>query len=261
MWLPAAGVDRLGAGARDAGRPSRPWRGPPPDRVLRSVGDPLRPSDSCSWSPSRSSWSPVRDRARPRHRTRARRRRTDRHPVPPNRRRPTSRPPRHRIRSTSYRAPESSPTLDGRTIGRPGCGRRLQPAPTENRDFFAAVAEAVDWTVYCPVLPMTAGSSTPGSTAWPVAAGWRSPTAARADARIDLREGVLVRHGRVRPDRERPRRGRLRRHDRDRCSTSADGRYAVVVDPGATPSWTLIATGLTEADVRSIAADLAPVEG
>ena len=39
------------------------------------------------------------------------------------------------------------------------------------------------------------------------------------------------------------------------------GRFAVVVDPGANPSWTLIAEGLAADDVRRVAADLALVEG
>ena len=40
-----------------------------------------------------------------------------------------------------------------------------------------------------------------------------------------------------------------------------DGRYAVVVDPGANPSWTLVTDGLAESDVRQLAADFALVEG
>ena len=39
------------------------------------------------------------------------------------------------------------------------------------------------------------------------------------------------------------------------------GRYEVVVDPGASPSWILLATGLSEVDARAIARELTLVEG
>ena len=155
-------------------------------------------------------------------------------------------------------APESSPPSTDEPSGDPGAAAACA-GTDQNREFFASVAEAVDWTVYCPVLDdgwfVDAGQYRLAGGGW-LEIAYRGP----GDARIDLREGVPC--------------------DTDGCLPTGNdlgaadfgdmagalldlggGRYAVVVDPGATPSWTLTATGLTEADVRTIAADLVPVEG
>ena len=129
----------------------------------------------------------------------------------------------------------------------------------ENRDFFAAVADAVSWPVYCPVLPdgwfVDAGQYRLAGGAW-VEVGFRGP----GGARLDLREGAICTGDDCAPEGT-----DLGAADfGDLSGTLRDlggGRYAVVVDPGASPSWSLVATGLSEADARSVAAELALVGG
>ena len=124
----------------------------------------------------------------------------------------------------------------------------------ENRDFFAAVADAVDWPVYCPVLAdrwfVDSGQYRLAGGGW-LEIAYRGPDGAR----IVLREGAYC--------------------DGDDCAPGGtdlgdaafgdlagvvrdvrDGRFAVLVDPAASLSWELVSSGLTEADVRTIAADL-----
>ncbi len=128
-----------------------------------------------------------------------------------------------------------------------------------NRDFFAAVAVAVSWPVYCPVLPdgwfVEAGQyRLAGGASMEVA--FRGP----GGARIDLREGAFCVSDDCAPEGT-----DLGAADfGDLAGTFRDlggGRYAVVVDPGASPSWVLVVTGLSEADARTVAADLTLVEG
>lgn len=129
----------------------------------------------------------------------------------------------------------------------------------ENRDFFAAVADAVDWPVYCPALAgrwfVDAGQYRLAGGGW-LEIAYRGPNGAR----VTIREGVYC--------------------DADDCSPDGtdlgeaafgdltgvvrdlgDGRFAIVVDPAASPSWELVASGLSEAEVRAIGADLTLVAG
>ncbi|MGK2852314.1 MAG: hypothetical protein ACSLFN_15590 [Candidatus Limnocylindrales bacterium] len=129
----------------------------------------------------------------------------------------------------------------------------------ENRDFFAAVADAVTWPVYCPVL---AGRWFVDSGQYRLAGGGWLEIAYRGPngARIALREGAYC--------------------GDDDCVSSGDdlgaadfgdqagtlldtggGGFAILVDPDGANAWELIATGLTEAEVRDIGADLTLVAG
>lgn len=129
----------------------------------------------------------------------------------------------------------------------------------ENRDFFASVADAVDWPVYCPALTgrwfVDAGQYRLAGGGW-LEISYRGPDGAR----ITLREGAYC--------------------DGDDCLSAGtdlgaadigdmpgalldigDGGYAVLVDPDGPNAWELIASGLSEDAVRAIAADLTLVEG
>ena len=128
----------------------------------------------------------------------------------------------------------------------------------ENRDFYLAVAEAVDWIVLCPVLPdgwfVESGTYRLAGGGW-LEIAYRGP----AGARIRLREGAFC------PDASGcvpsgaevadvpvgPLAGRL--------ITTDDGGWAVVVDRGAQRSWLLEGTGLDEEAFRSLAAGLVAV--
>lgn len=129
----------------------------------------------------------------------------------------------------------------------------------ENRDFFASVADAVEWPVYCPALTgrwfVDSGQYRLAGGGW-LEISYRGPDGAR----ITLREGAYC--------------------DGDDCLSAgtdlgaADigdlpgtlldvgaGGYAVLADPDGPNAWELIASGLSEDAVRAIAADLTLVDG
>jgi hypothetical protein len=129
-----------------------------------------------------------------------------------------------------------------------------------NRTFFAQVAAAVDWPVYCAVLP--ARWSVDSGQYRLAGGGWmRIAYEGPGGARFELSEGAFC-------------------DDADGCvpngpdaGTAAfgdmtgtlvigeDGRYAVVVDRGAELSWVAIGVGLDVEVVKDFAADLVRVEG
>ncbi len=128
-----------------------------------------------------------------------------------------------------------------------------------NRDFFASVATAVDWSVYCPVLP--SGWFVEGGQYRLAGGGWLDITYEGPDGQtLALRQGAPCDGAGCPPsgtDLGEAAYG-------DLAGTLLDlggGRYAVVVDPGANPSWTLVTEGLAADDVRRVAADLVLVEG
>jgi hypothetical protein len=126
-----------------------------------------------------------------------------------------------------------------------------------NRDFFASVASAVSWSVYCPVLP--AGWFVEGGQYRLAGGGWLEIAYEGPEGEsLALRQGAPCETADCVPSGT-----DLGPADYgDLAGTLLDlgnGRYAVVVDPGANPSWTLVTDGLAEADARQIAADLAAV--
>ncbi|MDO8484651.1 MAG: hypothetical protein Q7S35_06865 [Candidatus Limnocylindrales bacterium] len=136
----------------------------------------------------------------------------------------------------------------------PGSARACSGSD-QNRDFFASMAAAVDWTVYCPVLPdgwfVKDGQYRLAGGGW-MEIGYEGP----GDARIVLRQGAFCAAGDgcVPSGREV---GETTFGDRTGVLVAGDeGSWSVVVERGATPSWLLVVTGLDEASARTIAADL-----
>ena len=132
----------------------------------------------------------------------------------------------------------------------------------ENREFYAAVADAVSWPVYCPVLPdgwfVTAGQ-------YSLADGGRMEIAYRGPegAFIELRQGTVCEDGACASSGDDLGEAAFG----DRSGTLWQGRqrdragFSLLVDPETEPSWVLSASGLSESDVRAIAADLVVVGG
>jgi len=145
------------------------------------------------------------------------------------------------------------------TGGADGCS-----GSAENRDFFAAAAEAFTWDVYCAVLP----------DGWFLEAGtFRQADGGRLEvsykgpggARIEIAEGAWCTDGasacsprdhEIGPGRFGDREGTLVTLGPD----VADG-FAVYVDPGAAPSWAISGTGMDQASFEAIAAALHRVDG
>lgn len=125
----------------------------------------------------------------------------------------------------------------------------------ENRTFYSAVAVAVDWTVYCPVLPsgwfVEAGQ-------YRLAAGGRLAIAYRGPGgtRFSLDEGVWCTDGSgcVPAGTEL---GATAFGDRTgTLIATPEGDYAIIVDAGSTVSWLLTGDGLDEATIRTFGAAL-----
>jgi hypothetical protein len=130
----------------------------------------------------------------------------------------------------------------------------------ENRDFFASMAAAVNWTVYCPVLGdgwfVDDGRYRLAGGGW-LEIGYDGP----GDARLILRQGAFCSSsdGCVPPGAAT---GTTDFGDRNgTLIADDDGTWSVVVDRGANPSWLLVADGLGQAAVRTIASNLQPVPG
>jgi len=125
----------------------------------------------------------------------------------------------------------------------------------ENRDFFASMAAAVDWTVYCPVLPD--GWFVDDGRYRLAGGGWmRISYDGPGDATILLQQGAFCAEsgGCVPSGREV---GETAFGDRTGVLVAGDdGSWSTVVDRGATRSWLLIVSGLDEAAARTIAAEL-----
>lgn len=156
-------------------------------------------------------------------------------------------------------APAES-TPDGSSAG-PSTGTGSAGACTgsdENRDFFASMAAAVTWTVYCPVL--ADGWFVEDGTYRLADGGWMEISYdGPGDARIVLRQGGFcdTGDGCVPAGTDA---GEASLGDRTGTFVAvADGSWAIVVDRGAKPSWLLVVQGLPEAEARSIAANLQAV--
>ena len=124
---------------------------------------------------------------------------------------------------------------------------------SENRDFFAGVASAVDWPVYCPVLP---GGWFVDTGHFSLARGGRMEISYKgpSGARLELHEGSFCQDpGGCVPSGSDS--GTTAFGDRHGTLVLADdGRFAVVVDRGSSPSWLAIGSGLDrDAFVRFIA--------
>jgi len=126
---------------------------------------------------------------------------------------------------------------------------------TENRTFFSSVAASTDWMVYCPVLP--AGWFVEQGQ-YQLAGGGRLAMTYRgpSGARFTLDEGVWCTDGS----------GCMPAGSNigsaafgDRTGTliaTGSGSFAIIVDAGATVSWSLVGEGLDESTVRAFGAAL-----
>jgi hypothetical protein len=128
----------------------------------------------------------------------------------------------------------------------------------ENRDFYAAVTAAVDWTVYCPVLP---GGWFVDSGQYRLANGGRMEIGYHGPggAKLMLREGSFCTDadGCVPSGSDA---GSAAFGDMDGTLIAAsDGSWAVVVDQAQRPSWLIEGSGLDQAAFTKIAGALAVV--
>lgn len=150
--------------------------------------------------------------------------------------------------------PTATPTPAGPNAAAAACTGK-----PDTRDFFVAIAEAVQWNVYCAVLP----------AGWSVDAGiyhlanggdLKISYKTATGGHLELREGHWCTDS---PNACSP-------HDADLGPAplggesgelmSLNGGFVLYVDPGQNPSWTATATGIDEATMRQLCANLALVK-
>ena len=156
-------------------------------------------------------------------------------------------------------APTVPPSADASPPASGDVGAASCAGSAENRDFFAAAAEAFTWDVYCAVLP---GDWFLDSGSYRLADGgtlvvtYKGP----GGARIELQEGAFCTTGGsacsprdhdlgTAPFGDRP--GEL-----VSMGPAVSDGFAIYVDPGAAPSWAITGTGMDRAAFEAIAAAL-----
>ena len=163
---------------------------------------------------------------------------------------------------TSEPEPEESfPTEPPLITPAPGSGIPAA-ACSDNPDmqnFYAEVVGAMDWDVYCPVLP----------DGWHNEGGrWRSAGTGfleiayenRSGSRLELWEGSYCDQGNACVF-DGDDAGAVSFGDRaGTLLAGSDGSWAIVVDPGAPAAYTLIGRSIDEAAFRELAANMARVE-
>lgn len=131
------------------------------------------------------------------------------------------------------------------------------------KDFFTAIAEAVDWPVYCAVLPGGWAVDRGSGNTYSLANGGRVVIGyhTNAGAHLELREGHWCTDGA----------SACAPHDQDlgpislgdlqgEIMTLGSGAgYVVYVAPGQTPSWTITGSGMDEPTFRALFGALALV--
>lgn len=155
--------------------------------------------------------------------------------------------------------PSEAPTPGASDAGSPAIGLAFACSGTDaNRDFFEAVAVAVQWPVYCAVLP---GGWFVTSGEYRLASGGRLEIAYRGPggATFELREGAFcVTEGGCLPAGTEL--GDARYGDLTGTLVSADdGTWALGVDVGADISWLAAGAGMDEATFRSMTEGLSLV--
>ena len=157
--------------------------------------------------------------------------------------------------------PQPAPSEDPVATPTPGTGSLESCTGTdENREFFASVAAAVDWPVFCAVLPggwfVDSGQYRLASGGW-LTIAYRGP----GGTRLEIGEGAFCGEG----DGCVPAGtdvGAAAFGDLQGTLVAADdGRVAVVVDRGAARSWVAVASGLDVGTVRSLVARFVRVGG
>lgn len=138
----------------------------------------------------------------------------------------------------------------------PPAGTAACTGTEENQAFYAAVASAVDWSVYCPSLPR---GWLVQSGQYRLADGGRLQITYRGPngSWLMLQEGAFCPAGDCVPPGDD--RGEVPFGDRSGTLVRTADGFAVSVGAGERPSWLLLVNGQTEEAVRAIAADLVRV--
>ncbi len=127
----------------------------------------------------------------------------------------------------------------------------------DNREFFASIADVVDWPVYCPVLPsgwfVDSGQYRLAGGGW-LEIAYRGP----GGARLELLEGTACTDTTCLPAGDDLGGAAFGGLDGTMVRT-ADGRLAVVAGPSDGVTWVALGSGLAQDAFAAITSDLALV--
>lgn len=161
--------------------------------------------------------------------------------------------------STETASPNVTPTA---TPGGPDATAASCSGSSQTKDFFTAIAEAVQWPVYCAVLPAGWSVDRGSGNTYALANGGRMVIGYHSNAglHLELREGHWCTDSA----------SSCSPHDQDlgpisvgdlhgELMTLGSGGYVVYIAPGESPSWTFTGTSMDEAAFRSLVGALALV--
>jgi hypothetical protein len=172
---------------------------------------------------------------------------------------PSTAPPTETASPSVTSSPNVTPTA---TPGGPDANASACSGSSQTKDFFTAIAEAVQWPVYCAVLPAGWSVDRGSGNTYALANGGRMVIGYHSNAGLHLE----LREGRWCTDSA----NACSPHDQDlgpidvgdlhgELMIPPSGGYVVYVDPGEAPSWTFTGTGMDEAAFRKLIGDLALV--
>lgn len=166
---------------------------------------------------------------------------------------PSSVPP------TETASPNVTPTA---TAGGPDGTASACSGSSQTKDFFTAIAEAVQWPVYCAALPSGWSVDRGSGNTYALANGGRMVIGYHSNAglHLELREGHWCTDSA----------SACSPHDQDlgpiaigdlqgELMTLGSGAFVLYVAPGESPSWTITGTGMDEGAFRNLVGDLALV--
>ena len=181
--------------------------------------------------------------------------------------------------SSPSEGPSASPTVAATPSSEPStetASPDITPSPTpgaggtastcsgssQTKDFFTAIAEAVQWPVYCAVLPAGWSVDRGSGNTYALANGGRMVIGYHTNAglHLELREGHWCTDSAT----------ACSQHDQDlgpitlgdlngELTTLGSGGYVVYIAPGESPSWTITGTGMDETAFRNLVGALALV--
>jgi hypothetical protein len=161
--------------------------------------------------------------------------------------------------STETASPKVTPSP---TPGGPDATAAACSGSSQTKDFFTAIAQAVQWPVYCAVLPAGWSVDRGSGNTYALANGGRMVIGYHNNAgpHLELREGHWCTDSA----------SACSPHDQDlgpisvgdlhgELMTLGSGGYVVYIAPGDSPSWTFTGTGMDEAAFRSLVGALSLV--
>jgi hypothetical protein len=161
--------------------------------------------------------------------------------------------------STETASPNLTPSP---TPGGPDATAAACSGSSQTKDFFTAIAQAVQWPVYCAVLPAGWSVDRGSGNTYALANGGRMVIGYHSSAglHLELREGHWCTDSASGCSPHDQDLGPIAVGDLHGELMTLSGGYVVYIAPGDSPSWTFTGTGMDEAAFRNLVGALALVK-